>query len=86
LRRPIARACEFIHTLKRRMMFDLFRGRMSVVDNGFLLIYYPAGIKKRACFLDSSLRILLMQNAPFGMTRAFVVDFRRQLLLQTWNL
>ncbi len=32
------------------MLFDPIRGRMSVVDNGFLLIYYPAGIKKRSMF------------------------------------
>ncbi len=38
---------------------------------GFLLIHYPDGIKIKACFLYSSLRILHKQNAPFGMTRAF---------------
>ena len=32
------------------MLFDPIRGRMSVVDNGFLLIYYPAGIKINSLF------------------------------------
>lgn len=55
------------------MLFDPFRGRMSLVDNGFLLIYYPDGIKERSMFF----RFLI---TPFANAKSFFRNDKCTLL------